>query len=137
VDDILPGLREALEAMNRGDVEPAVALLDPDVDWRGRPRGHLWWRQAPSCHGPEQARRNLQLQVDKGQARPGVKEFALEQVAQVGDCVVVGGCWTMADGSREVAGRFSQVLRVRGGLIVDIQGCTSRRAAMTYARRAA
>jgi ketosteroid isomerase-like protein len=137
VDDILPGLREALEAMNRGDVEPAVALLDPDVDWRGRPRGHLWWRQAPSCHGPEQARRNLKLQVDKGQARPGVKEFALEQVAQVGDCLVVGGRWTMADGSREVAGRFSQVLRVRGGLIVDIQGCTSRRAAMTYARRAA
>jgi ketosteroid isomerase-like protein len=137
VDDILPGLREALEAMNRGDVEPAVALLDPDVDWRGRPRGHLWWRQAPSCHGPEQARRNLKLQVDKGQARPGVKEFALEQVAQVGDCVVVGGRWTMADGSREVAGRFSQVLRVRGGLIVEIQGCTSRRAAMTYARRAA
>jgi ketosteroid isomerase-like protein len=137
VDDILPGLREALEAMNRGDVEPAVALLDPDVDWRGRPRGHLWWRQAPSCHGPEQARRNLKLQVDKGQARPGVKEFALEQVAQVGDCVVVGGRWTMADGSREVAGRFSQVLRVRGGLIVDIQGCTSRRAAMTYARRVA
>lgn len=137
MDDILPGLREALEAMNRGDVEPAVALLDPDVDWRGRPRGHLWWRQAPSCHGPEQARRNLKLQVDKGQARPGVKAFALEQVAQVGDCVVVGGRWTMADGSREVAGRFSQVLRVRGGLIVDIQGCTSRRAAMTYARRAA
>jgi ketosteroid isomerase-like protein len=137
VDDILPGLREALEAMNRGDVEPAVALLDPDVDWRGRPRGHLWWRQAPSCHGPEQARRNLKLQVDKGQARPGVKEFALEQVAQVGDCLVVGGRWTMADGSREVAGRFSQVLRVRGGLIVDIQGCTSRRAAMAYARRVA
>jgi hypothetical protein len=51
--------------------------------------------------------------------------------------VVVGGRWAMADGSREVAGRFYQVLRVRGGLIVDIQGCTSRRAAMAYARRAA
>ena len=92
-----------------------MALLDPDVDWRGRPRGHLWWRQAPSCHGAEEARRNLKLQVDKGQARPGVKEFALEQVAQVGDCVVVGGRWTMADGSREVAGRFSQVLRCAAG----------------------
>ena len=43
----------------------------------------------------------------------------------------------MADGSREDAGRFYQVLRVRDGLIVDIQGCTSRRAAMAYARRAA
>jgi hypothetical protein len=27
VEDVLPGLNEALEAMNRGDVEPAVALL--------------------------------------------------------------------------------------------------------------
>jgi hypothetical protein len=34
-------------------------------------------------------------------------------------------------------GRFYQVLRVREGLIVDIQGCASRRAAMAYARRAA
>src|SRR4029079_3610309 len=71
VDDVLPGLNDALKAINRGDVEPAVDLLDPDVDWRGRPRGHLWWRQTPSCHGPDEARRNLALQVDKGQARPG------------------------------------------------------------------
>ena len=137
MDDILPGLNDALEAMNRGDVEPAVALLDPEVDWRGRPQGHLWWRHSPSCHGPDEARRNLELQVDKGQARPGVKRFALEQVAQVGECVVVAGRWEMAEGSNEAEGRFYQVLRVREGLIVDIQGCTSRRAAMAYARRAA
>jgi ketosteroid isomerase-like protein len=137
VDDILHGLNYALEAMNRGDVEPAVALLDPDVDWRGRPQGHLWWRHSPSCHGPHEARRNLELQVDKGQASHGVKRFSLEQVAQVGECVVVAGRWEMADGSNEAEGRFYQVLRVRGGLIVDIQGCTSRRAAMAYARRAA
>ncbi|HEV8449852.1 MAG TPA: nuclear transport factor 2 family protein [Gaiellales bacterium] len=137
MDDILPGLSEALEAMNRGDVEPAVALLDPDVDWRGRPRGHLWWRHTPSCHGPDEARRSFQLQVDKGRARPDADRFGLEQLAQVGECVVVGGRWTMSDGSREDAGRFYQVLRVRGGLIVDIQGCTSHRAAMAYAHRAA
>ncbi len=136
MDDLLPGLNDALEAMNRGDVEPAVALLDPDVGWRGRPQGHLWWRHTPSCHGPDEARRNLELQVVKGQARPGIKRFALEQVAQVGECVVVAGRWEMADGSLEDAGRFYQVLRIRGGLIVDIQGCTGRRAAMAYARRA-
>jgi ketosteroid isomerase-like protein len=137
VEDVLPGLNEALEAMNRGDVEPAVALLDPDVDWRGRAQGHLWWRHAPSCHGPDEARRNLELQVDKGAAGPGVKRFALEQVAQLGECVLVAGSWEMADGSNEAAGRFYQVLRVRRGLIVDIQGCSSLRAAMAYARRAA
>jgi hypothetical protein len=42
----------------------------------------------------------------------------------------------MADGSNEV-GRFYQVLRVRGGLIGDIQGRAGRRAAMAYARRPA
>ena len=99
-------------------------------------RGTCGGGTTPSCHGPDEARRNLELQVVKGQARPGIKRFALEQVAQVGECVVVAGRWEMADGSLEDAGRFYQVLRIRGGLIVDIQGCTGRRAAMAYARRA-
>jgi ketosteroid isomerase-like protein len=134
--EILPGLNAALEAMNRGNVEPAVALLHPDVEWRGRSSGHLWWRQTPSCHGPEEARENFVLQVVKGRARPDTKEFALEQVEQVGDRVVVGGRWTMLDGSHQRAGRFFQVLTVRDGRIVNIQGCKSRRAATRYAKRA-
>jgi ketosteroid isomerase-like protein len=135
VPEILPGLTVALEEMNRGNVEPAVALLDPDVDWRGRRDGHLWWKHVPSCHGRDEARPNLGLQVVKGKARPGTKEFALEQVDQVVDRVVVGGRWTMDDGSRETAGRFFQVFTVRDGRIVDIQGCTGRRAALRYAKR--
>ena len=133
--EILPGLTAALEEMNRGNVEPAVALLAPDVEWRGRPHGHLWRKHTPSCHGQEEARPNLELQVVKGRARPGAKEFALEHVEQVGDRLVVGGSWTMEDGSRETAGRFFQVLTVRDGRIVDMQGCTSRRAALRYANR--
>ncbi|HEX3343943.1 MAG TPA: nuclear transport factor 2 family protein, partial [Polyangiaceae bacterium] len=70
-------------------------------------------------------------------AGQGAKRFDLEQVAQVGECVVVAGTWRTAEGSRGETGRFYQVLRVRDGLIVDIQGCASRRAAMAYARRAA
>jgi hypothetical protein len=31
-------MRDALEAMSRGDVEPAVSLLDPEVEWRGPTR---------------------------------------------------------------------------------------------------
>ena len=135
MDEVLPGLNAALEAMNRGDVEPAVALLDPDVDWRGRPRGHLWWRHMPSCHGPDEARANFEMQVVKGRARPGTKTFALEQFARVGDRIVLGGRWTMDDGGHEVASRFFQVLTVRDGRIVDMQGYASRRAALRYARR--
>ena len=134
MDEVLPGLADALDAMNRGDVEPAVALLDPNVDWRGRPSGHLWWRHEPSCHGPDEARENFELQVVKGRARPSTKAFMLEQIEQVGNRVVVGGRWTMKDGSRETAGRFFQVLTMRDGRIIDIQGCTSQRAAMRYAR---
>lgn len=82
-----------------------------------------------------EARENFELQVVKGRARPSTKRFALEQVDQVHDRIVVGGRWTMEDGSTEAAGRFFQVLTVRDGRIVDIQGCTSRGAAMRYARR--
>jgi ketosteroid isomerase-like protein len=41
-------LEEAAAAFNRGDVDPLVALLDDDVDWRGTTRGLLWWRHTPS-----------------------------------------------------------------------------------------
>jgi hypothetical protein len=40
----------------------------------------------------------------------------------------------MDDGGHEVASRFFQVLTVRDGRIVDMQGCASRRAALRYAR---
>jgi ketosteroid isomerase-like protein len=137
VAEILPGMTEALAALNRGDVDPVAALLDPDVDWRGPARGHLWWRHIPRCHGVGEARENLKLLVGKGSARPGARSFELERVDQVGDRVVVGGRWTMADGSTEEAGRFFQVLSVRDGRIADIQGCRSRREALRRARRGA
>ena len=132
--EVLPGMQEALEAMNRGDVEPAVSLLDPRVEWRGPTRGHLWWKHTPSCHGPDQARENFKLQVTKGRQRPGASAFRLEQVEQIGDRLVVGGRWTMEDGTSEEAGRFFEVLTVRAGRIVDIQGCRSHAAAIRYAR---
>ena len=138
VDDILPGLNDALEAMNRGDVEPAVALLDPDVDWRGRPQGHLWWRHSPSCHGPDEARMNLELPGRQGSGEAGRQASSRwSRWLRWASAWWSPGAGTMADGSNEAEGRFYQVLRVREGLIVDIQGCTSRRAAMAYARRAA
>ncbi len=122
---MLPGLEAALEAMNRGDVGPTVALLGPDVDWRARPQGHLWWRHTPRCHGPEEARVNLERQA--------AKRFQLEVVEEIGDRVLVGGSWRRSDGDDE-AGEFVQVLTVRDGRIVDIQGFTSRRAARRHAR---
>jgi ketosteroid isomerase-like protein len=41
-------VRRGFEAWARGDVDELVALLDPEVYWRGIERGHLWWRRAPT-----------------------------------------------------------------------------------------
>ncbi len=41
-------LRVAVEALNQGDVEPFLALIDVDSEWRGIATGRLWWKQAPS-----------------------------------------------------------------------------------------
>jgi len=46
--EIVDRLQAAAHAFNEGDVEPFVALLDDDVDWRGVSHGHLWWRRTPS-----------------------------------------------------------------------------------------
>jgi hypothetical protein len=45
---VIDRLRAAAAALNEGDVEPFVALLDDDLDWRGITRGRLWWRHTPS-----------------------------------------------------------------------------------------
>jgi hypothetical protein len=41
-------LRAAAEALYKGDPEPFVSLLAPDVEWRGVPQGRLWWKHTPS-----------------------------------------------------------------------------------------
>jgi hypothetical protein len=52
---------------------------------------------------------------------------------QVGDDTIIASTeWLGADGARRE--RF-QVLTLRDGMIVDMQGCTSRRAAERFAMR--
>ena len=41
-------VQAAFNAATRGDLEPLVSMFAPDLEWRGRTRGHLWWRNAPS-----------------------------------------------------------------------------------------
>ena len=41
-------LRTAADALNRGDPGPFAALFADDAEWRGVPRGYLWWKHAPS-----------------------------------------------------------------------------------------
>jgi ketosteroid isomerase-like protein len=45
---VIDELRAAVEALNRGDSEPFVALIDDDNEWRGVASGWLWWKHEPS-----------------------------------------------------------------------------------------
>ena len=124
-------LQVAAEAYNRGDVEPLVALLDKDVDWRAPTRGFLWSRHTPHCHGPEEARANFELRLRKASLRPGYAGVKLAEIREAGDRIMLGATWETQDGARgERAERFFQVVTMRDGKIIDIQGCKSRRDAL-------
>jgi hypothetical protein len=40
-------IRTAFEALGAGDVEPLVALMHPELEWRGR-RTWRFWNEPPS-----------------------------------------------------------------------------------------
>jgi ketosteroid isomerase-like protein len=41
-------IRAAYEALMTGDVEPLVALIHPDMEWRGRRGLTRFWQRPPS-----------------------------------------------------------------------------------------
>ena len=45
---VIERLREATEALNDGDPGPFASMFAEDAEWRGMPRGHLWWKRTPS-----------------------------------------------------------------------------------------
>jgi hypothetical protein len=45
---MLERLSAAAEALNGGDPEPFVALLNRQAEWRGVSSGLLWWKRTPS-----------------------------------------------------------------------------------------
>ena len=123
-------LRAAAEALNHGDPEPFASLIADENEWRGVSHGHLWWKRTPACHGADEAREVLKFQIQKrGQRRIEIQP----EFTQVGDDKIIGSTqWLGPDGRRHE--RF-QVLTLRDGKIVDMQGCASRREAERFARR--
>ena len=45
---VIDELRAAVEALNDGDIEPFIALIDENSEWRSITRGHLWWKHTPT-----------------------------------------------------------------------------------------
>ena len=41
-------IRAAYDALVAGEAEPLVALIDPQMEWRGRRRLQRFWRPPPS-----------------------------------------------------------------------------------------
>jgi ketosteroid isomerase-like protein len=41
-------IQAAYDAAVAGDLDPLVALFDPELEWRGLERGRLWWKRAPA-----------------------------------------------------------------------------------------
>jgi hypothetical protein len=41
-------IRSAYEALVTGDVEPLVALIHPQMEWRGRRQLSRFWRSPPA-----------------------------------------------------------------------------------------
>jgi hypothetical protein len=71
----------------------------------------------------------LKFQIQK---RGSVGMQVQPEFAQVGDKVIGSTRWLGSDGVRRE--RY-QVLTLRDGKIIDMQGCTSRRQAERFARR--
>jgi hypothetical protein len=44
----IDAVRSAYEALGEGDVEPLVALIHPEMEWRGRRSWRAFWRPPPS-----------------------------------------------------------------------------------------
>jgi ketosteroid isomerase-like protein len=127
---VIDELRRAVDALNAGDSEPFAALIADDSEWRGRTRGHLWWKRTPVCHGPDEAREVMRHSLAK--RAEGRAEIEQPEFTWVGDDTLIGSAARVgSDGRRQV--RY-QVLRVREGKIVDMQGCGSRREAERVAR---
>jgi ketosteroid isomerase-like protein len=123
-------LQAAADALNEGNPEPFASLLADDSEWRGVSHGHLWWKQTPACHGPGEALDVMRHQIRK---RSDNRLQVQPEFTQVDEDTIIGSTeWMGTDGRRQV--RY-QVLRLRDGKIVDMQGCRSRREAERVARR--
>jgi ketosteroid isomerase-like protein len=121
-------LRMAADALNRGDARPFASLFADESQWRGVSSGLLWWKHTPAWYGPDEAREVLTAQIKTRTA------FSVQpRFIRIGDDRIIGQAqWIDNDGLPDE--RY-YVLTFRDGLIVDMQGCATRRQAIRFARQ--
>jgi uncharacterized protein len=126
-EKVIRGLRAAYAAFNRGDIDSAVELLDPDVEWiepTEFPGGGIY-------HGVDAAKRYLR------QSRAGAAELVSEpeQFIPSGDRIIVFvDARVLPKGStawQEI--RLADVYTFRNGRATEMRAFANREAALRWA----
>jgi ketosteroid isomerase-like protein len=79
-------IRQAYEALGRGDEEPLLSLLDDHVEWRGV--AHGFRRRRALCRGRVEARDSLGAIIAEA-ALPEADRWTVDDVVRVGHWAVV------------------------------------------------
>ena len=116
-------MRQAWEALERGDLDVIEAVLAPEAKWRGVEDGP--W----NCESRKMILNTLTRDVLDGYF------VHLEDAFERSDRVVVAirpdarrpSKWPLENGIRHL------VVTMRDGVITEIKGCADRRAALEYA----
>lgn len=113
-------MRTVYDALVARDVEPLVALMHPNMQWRGR-RTWRFWQKPPACHGPGEAGDVLRSQIE-WRYRQGAHDAQLDRLEQRDGRVAVVLSWAEGSGRRQ---EWAHVLQLRDGVIVGIQDYAS------------
>ena len=114
------------EALARGELEAAVAVLDPDIEWTEPDTPGLYF--AGAHHGIEAVIENV---FSTTAATWDEFRMEVDELLGDGEAVVVLGRFRARAGDRRLDAPFAHVWRVRGGLAAEMRGFTDTAAFLT------
>lgn len=135
-DEDLSNLQAAYAALNHGNREPIVDLLDPQVHLRGREHGHLWWQTHRTWNGPAEVRAELARRGFSPDPMPNQIEACVGAPTAVGSHFIVECRTTRPATPESETGRhvdFHEVVTMRAGMIVRLADYRSQATARSAA----
>ena len=122
-EENVEGVRRAFEAYGRGDVDEALASLDPDIVFK------------PTHEGPVQGRDAVRASLERWQAPFEGHELIFEEAIDAGDYVIQPILFRgRGRGSGiEIESRFFEVFTIQGGRAVRWEEFSDRSEALEAA----